>query len=156
MELSLAYDVFVSLPAETVLDMSKIDVDALSRYSDHNNREHTAHILKYIFPREFGLDNVFTCSVGKKETAHAFKDYTLREHEIAAWARSIVNITTKARPNGGRKPSPAQVLARVPRRLRGVVKLVQKLQRLQTKCAYLQLLKHYCPSSVSNPCLGAT
>ncbi|CAD6892531.1 unnamed protein product [Tilletia caries] len=40
------------------------------------------HILKYMFPRQFGLHNVFTSVVDRNLTTQAFPDYTMREAEI--------------------------------------------------------------------------
>jgi len=39
--------------------------------------------MKYIFPREFGLHNVFTSSIKPNENRLEPQDYTLREEEIA-------------------------------------------------------------------------
>lgn len=105
-------------------------IHVLNRFADPKNDSHARHILKYIFPRQFGLHNVFTSVVDRMETAHVFKDYTLREQEIAAWAR---------------KKGPAAAV-KLPRRLRGKCSaLVQKMQRFHAACAYKELLLHYCP-----------
>ena len=95
--------------------------------------------MKYIFPRQFGLHNVFTSSVDRRETNHQFKDYTLREHEIK-------NAMADAERFSKRPPRQTKV----PKRLReGASILVAKLQKLHTRCAYVELLKHYCPVEVS-------
>lgn len=92
------------------------------------------HILKHIFPRQFDLHNVFTSKVDRKETVHAFKDYTLREQEIAA-------------VNKGLKPGTAE---NVPKRLRGTAfELVARMQKLHKRCSYHALVKYYCPAWVS-------
>ncbi|KAK2816774.1 hypothetical protein FQN49_007996, partial [Arthroderma sp. PD_2] len=97
-------------------------IHVLNRYPDAN-MAHTVHIMKYIFPRQFGLHNAFTSTVDRTETAMPFKDYTLREKEIAL------------------KPGD-----KIPRRLRGrLVELVQKMQKRHSRCAYVELLRHYCP-----------
>lgn len=88
--------------------------------------------MKYIFPRQFGLHNVFTSTTDIKETSQVFKDYTLREEEIAKAdrPRKIMNLST----------------AQLPKRLRGrVFDLTQSLQLLHKRCSYTQLLAHYCP-----------
>ena len=115
--------------------------DVLNRYSDSGNPEHTVHHLKYIFPRQFGLHNVFTCSVDTRETSHAFKDYTLREQEIALdLKRFRIQQNDQCKKLG----------SRLPKRLRGpLFQLIGKLQRLHNKCSYLELLKYYCPVIVS-------
>jgi len=81
--------------------------------------------MMYIFPRQFGLHNVFTHDVNSRETVQAFKDYTLREDEIV-----------------NKYPT----TPKVPKRLRGkAVALIEKLQISHKKCAYKELLEHYCP-----------
>ncbi len=98
----------------------------LQRYAGVVQPEHSVHIAKYIFPRQFGLHNVFNSTVDPTETAQHFKDYTLREVEI----------------RGQRKKS----MTWIPRRLRGkALELVRKIQRNHHSCSYSQLLWHHCP-----------
>lgn len=107
--------------------------DVLNRYKDSKHLASTIHIIKYIFPRQFGLHNAFTSTQNLRETTHPFKDYTLREQEIAL---------TQSKTTNAMKP-------RLPKRLRGtVVNLVQKLQILHSRCAYRELLDFYCPWNV--------
>ena len=106
--------------------------------------EHSVRVLKYIFPRQFGLHNVFTSVVDSRETKQSLKDYTLREQEIAEPKR-VASIQ-------GRNSKPVRELPvdHIPKRLRGRIKdLVKKLQRLHSRCSYFELLKHYCSNSVS-------
>lgn len=113
----------------------------LNRYPNHDDPEHTVHIMKYIFPRQFGLHNVFTSSVDSRETSQSFKDYTLREREIAHSSQRQ-NLKS-GKVSGAFSRS-------LPRRLRGsLVTLVLKLQKLHSRCSYSALLKHYCPVDVS-------
>lgn len=87
-------------------------------------------ILMYIFPRQFGLHNVFTSEVDHRETVQPFKDYTLREEEIDS-------------------KYPEKSGIKIPKRLRGKAKdLVQKLQVLHSRCSYNRLLEYYCPVSL--------
>ncbi|PCH03091.1 Reverse transcriptase [Penicillium occitanis (nom. inval.)] len=58
-------------------------IHVLNRFPDSSNLADTVHVMKYIFPRQFGLHNVFTSVVDSRETVQPFKDYTLREEEIA-------------------------------------------------------------------------
>ncbi len=98
--------------------------------------------MKYIFPRQFGLHNVFTSTVDPKETAQPFKDYTLREQEI-----SQVDRRTLLKINSD-KIDPKSVKQHLPQRLRGsAFNLVRKLQRLHSLCSYHELFKHYCPKT---------
>lgn len=90
--------------------------------------------MKYIFPRQFGLHNVFTSTIDRRETVQPFKDYTMREHEI-------IQKTRHAIPS-----NPSRVRSYLPKRLRGsVFDLVSRLQKQHSQCAYYELLRHYCP-----------
>lgn len=97
----------------------------------------------YIFPRQFGLHNVFTSKVDPKDTVQPFKDYTLREQEIAqSKSQERSKRTTKGSTSRNREDH-------VPRRLRGTVReLISKMQKLHGRCAYTELLRHYCPNPV--------
>jgi len=98
----------------------------------------TVIVMKYVFPRQFGLHNVFTSKVDRQETVHPFKDYTLREDEINS---------TPGIPGS----SNAEDKTKVPKRLRGkTVELTEKLRKLHDRCPYYELLRHYCPKSVSS------
>ena len=109
----------------------------LEKSSDQYDQS-TVHVMMYIFPREFGLHNVFTSPVDSRETVQPLKDYTLREEEIA----SKYGVASKH--DTGAK-------VRVPRRLRGkALELVRKLRMSHSRCSYNKLLNHYCPSSVSS------
>ena len=82
----------------------------------------------HIFPREFGLQNVFTSVVDSRETVQPFKDSTLREDEIF-------------KVYGTESP-------RIPKRLRGeAMELVKKLQILHNRCPFKKLLEYYCPAT---------
>ncbi|KAK2755546.1 hypothetical protein FQN54_006486 [Arachnomyces sp. PD_36] len=121
----------------------------LNRCSDSSNLSQTVHIMKYIFPRQFGLHNVFTSRVDTRETVQPFKDYTLREDEIEAADRATcmkkgVGVTKEGDGGDGNAKNPLKT--KLPKRLRGeLVSLIQKLQKRHTRCAYSELLKYYCP-----------
>ena len=86
----------------------------------------TLHVLMYMFPRQFGLHNVFTSVLDTQATVQPFKDYTVREEEIQARLRKDPRI-------------------KVPKRLRGAAtRLVQRLQVLHQRCPYDALLKYHC------------
>ena len=93
----------------------------------------------HIFPREFGLRNVFTSPAERGDLAsQRLIDYSLREKEI---------VTRLNKPNGRDKDS--KIL--VPKRLRtDALALVGDMQTRHNKCAYLPLLNHYCPSGPAN------
>jgi hypothetical protein len=98
----------------------------LNQYLNHKNQGEAKHILKYLFPREFRLHNVFTHATDRRETTHAFKDYTDREQEI-----SLANRDRDVK---------------VYRRLAGALPLISKMQKLQKGCSYDALIKYYCNS----------
>jgi hypothetical protein len=92
---------------------------------DARNIAEAGHILKYIFPKQFGLHNVFTRLTDRRETSHAFRDYTDREAEIT--------VANKDRD------------AKVYRRLKGnLAPLISKVQRLHKGCSYHALMHRYC------------
>lgn len=94
---------------------------------------HIIKVMMYIFPRQFGLHNVFTSSVDFKKTTQKFHDYTMREEEINS--KFMVN------ENGSRV-----FKAKIPKRLRGKTKyLIETLQKLHGRCSYSSMLQHYCP-----------
>ena len=81
--------------------------------------------MLYMFPRQFGLHNVFTHHVDSRQTVQPLQDYTMREDEIS---RTFINTP------------------KIPRRLRGrAAELVSKMQLLHARCSYKELLDHYCP-----------
>ncbi|KAK6002570.1 hypothetical protein QM012_001320 [Aureobasidium pullulans] len=101
-------------------------IHVLNRVRNGDEVDKNAHLLKYMFPRQFGLHNVFTHAVDTKNSAQPFKDYTLREQEIKSASRS------KRRS--------------LPKRLRGHCEaLVGHLRTRHERCAYSALLQHYCP-----------
>jgi len=81
--------------------------------------------MKYIFPRQFGLHSVFTHATDRRETTHAFKDYTDREDEIAT----------------ALKDRDFKVYRRLAARM---LPLIRKMQQLHKKCSYHELIEYYC------------
>jgi hypothetical protein len=116
----------------------------LNRFPNLNEHQQTVHIMRYIFPRQFGLHNVFTSKVDTRETAMPFKDYTLREKEIHLAFQ---------RQTSGKELSDDQIAtlkSHLPKRLRGdAAALVDRLRKLNQKCSYFELLRHYCPVEVT-------
>ncbi|RQM07237.1 hypothetical protein DH86_00000949, partial [Scytalidium sp. 3C] len=97
----------------------------------------TTMLTMYIFPRQFGLHNVFTSIVDASNTVQPFPDYTERESEISAKYRSTHNLPRSVK---------------IPKRLRGKpLDLIRKLQILHKICAYKQLLEYYCPVHNGSP-----
>lgn len=127
-------------------------IHVLNRYSDLTDSKQSVHIIKYIFPSQFGLHNVFTSLVDKSETAQEFKDYTMREREIISTEhRNNQRIGANSRAKG----------SKIPKRLRGEpFVMVHKIRKLHSRCSYTQLLRHHCPvqgrdfSALSLPATG--
>ncbi|CAN9374203.1 unnamed protein product [Alternaria alternata] len=96
--------------------------------------------MRYIFPRQFGLHNVFTSKVDPRETAMPFMDYTLREKDIySRMCRELGSEATNAEKIVKWKQ-------RTPKRLRGdAVRLVEKLRVRNQRCSYMEMLRHYAP-----------
>jgi hypothetical protein len=82
-------------------------------------------ILKYIFPKQFGLHNVFTNLTDRRETTHAFKDYTDREAEITA---SLKDKDQKAYRRLGKR----------------ILDLILKMQKAHQQISYHELIHYYC------------
>ncbi|KAG2412542.1 hypothetical protein HFD88_010099 [Aspergillus terreus] len=105
----------------------------LNRYPSSSSLPDTLHVLKYIFPRQFGLHNVFTSVPNSRETSLPVKDYFSREEEIA----------NAAKQRGSNK---------IPKRLRGgIIELVQHLQNRHKHCSYGELLRYYCAPKSDGP-----
>ncbi|KAK5692774.1 Telomerase reverse transcriptase [Elasticomyces elasticus] len=118
----------------------------LNRLRQTDNEVETVQVMKYIFPRQFGLHNVFTSNVDSAETAQQFKDYTVREKEIAAAEqRSKRKQVAAGRVELQSKPS------HLGKRLRGTAfQLVQSIRKRHARCSYHALLQHYCPRHVTD------
>ncbi|KAG5956075.1 hypothetical protein E4U58_006763 [Claviceps cyperi] len=107
--------------------------DGQERSQIDKSHAHTAKIMMHMFPRQFGLHNVFTSDVNYLETTQRFKDYTLRDEEISKLLKEAKNVSVDGTP-------------KLPKRLRGLAwTLVQRLQTLHSRCSYTELMKHYCP-----------
>ncbi|KAI9728984.1 MAG: hypothetical protein M1828_000069 [Chrysothrix sp. TS-e1954] len=129
--------------SEVILGLRHIHV--FNRFPNASDERHTTRIMQYAFPRQFGLHNVFTSIVDPKETSQPFKDYTLREQEIAEQ-----ELAAGAR--SGHADSSRQRCVAVPKRLRGrCFLLVARLQKRHSRCSYTEMLRHYCPLPVALP-----
>jgi len=138
-----------ALNTNRVVRLGLRHIHVLNRFLDIESDEHTIHVMKYIFPRQFGLHNVFTSDVDSRETAQAFKDYTLREQEIS-YARRQAEAAIPTHLKGRLKPH-----LKLPKRLRGcVVDLVRDLRINHQKCRYVELLRHHCRTQVPDQTKG--
>ena len=120
--------VFVKNVLPSIIKLIK---DVLNRCQDPKDTSQAKHILKYIFPKQFGLHNVFTHATDRRETTHAFKDYTDRENEIT----------------GAMKGRDEKVYRRLGSQ---VLPLVTKMQKLHKRCSYHAIIHYYCASASEN------
>ncbi|GAQ05707.1 hypothetical protein ALT_3028 [Aspergillus lentulus] len=112
----------------------------------------TVHILKYIFPRQYGLHNVFTSVTDSRETVLPFKDYFSRETEITQIDEQKRKRRQRIGPGFKNHFEKHNDLVEVPKRLRGkAVELVQQLQNRNRRCPYVKLLDYYCPTEDVGP-----
>lgn len=128
-----AQDALNRFPAPTVSEDSLASRNGSRDNSDFPGIDNTLRMMMYMFPRQFGLHNVFTSHVDSTQTAQKFQDYTLREEEILKKFR--------------KKEGYINALdVRIPKRLRGTPEhLVRRLQTLHARCSYVELLQHHCP-----------
>lgn len=85
----------------------------------------TRHLAKYVFPRQFGLHNVFTGARDFDTTTQPFRDYTVREVEIKALGAK-----------------------RTPKAVRPILPVLGKILARHDKLNYRALLDRCCPSRV--------
>ncbi|EXV02575.1 telomerase ribonucleoprotein complex - RNA binding domain protein [Metarhizium robertsii] len=89
--------------------------DGTSHHAEKLNAS-TTKLTMYMFPRQFGLHNVFTSNVNVSETAQKFQDYTSREEEIKEFTKDPNHCSKDGTP-------------KLPKRLRGEAwRLIQRLQ----------------------------
>jgi len=103
-----------------------------------------------VFPRASGLHNVFTSKNDWKDSAHAYKDYTIRDRELN---RAEIRWKEKKARDSEEACSTEQPL---PKRLRhGVEALIHRMRRRHAKCSYGSLFAHYCPKPAATAVNGS-
>jgi telomerase reverse transcriptase len=111
-------------------------VHVMNRYRNSDDSAETMHVMKYLFPRQFGLHNAFTSATDLQDTSQAFKDYITREQEIKR-----DRLKRQDRPG-----QPSLLADKIPRRLRGsCFRLVERVRKRHNRCSFRALLDHYCP-----------
>ncbi|KAJ5496602.1 reverse transcriptase [Penicillium fimorum] len=123
-----------------------------SRFSSLDSMAQTVHVMKYIFPRQFGLLNVFTLGPEARKNVDASKSFMFRESEISR----LEEEKHLQRPQLGNEfagtDSGGVRSAKVPKRLRGItIELVRKLRNRNARCSYGELLQYYCPTEQTGP-----
>lgn len=124
--------------------------DVLNRYTSLDSEAQTVHVMNYIFPRQFGLQNVFSSTAAGNGRANYLTNAIFREQEIS----QLIEKEQLRRPvPKGDQPHADHEEAghtKLPKRLRGQAReLIRRLRIRHSKCPYRQLLDYYCPDEVS-------
>ncbi|KAJ5683012.1 hypothetical protein N7462_006177 [Penicillium macrosclerotiorum] len=124
----------------------------LNRFSSLDITGETVHVMSYIFPRQFGLRNVFVSTGNRRDNEAQLNSHINREDEISQLKqKQLLRHTTRELT---RPVSDKGELAhlKIPKRLRGrAMELVQRLRVRHARCSYWELLKHYCPAELVGP-----
>lgn len=107
--------------------------------------------MKYVFPRQFGLHNVFTSHSSYYENPLS-KNYSSREEEIAR--KEGLEAARKQLKKSGFHAAVGerQESIKIPKRLRGKpLELIRQLQNRSRRCCYKKLLQYYCSEEVCSP-----
>lgn len=109
------------------------------------------HLVKYMFPRQYGLDSVFDVknissegvSRGQFFNRHNFLD---RELDL-----DVRNLTSKGccLDDWLAKSSQSRGPIKTPKRLKNVIEIVEQIYHRHTRCGYRALLNKVCPSKVT-------
>ncbi|KAL4996032.1 hypothetical protein BDV10DRAFT_187519 [Aspergillus recurvatus] len=116
----------------------------LSRFPSSHSLQQTVHMMKYVFPRQFGLHNVFTTQSNYRENPLS-KNYSSREEEIAR-KEGLGPARYQPGASGfGATAGKRQESIKIPKRLRGKpLELIRQLQNRSRRCCYKKLLRYYC------------
>lgn len=104
--------------------------------------------MKYIFPLQFRLVNVFTLDSGGRNNIDEWKGNMFRENEISLLEDKMHVRRSKPEPESADTVRDERRI-KVPKRLRGTItELVRKLRNRNAQCSYGKLLRYYCPTEV--------
>ncbi|KAJ5082191.1 hypothetical protein N7532_011234 [Penicillium argentinense] len=123
-----------------------------NRFSSVDSTAETVHLMKYIFPRQFGLENVFTIPGDRRDKSNQSQSHEFRENEISRvddqrWQRMM-----QPKANSLSAVTRDKVGTKLPKRLRGaIMTLVQRMRVRHSRCSYGALLQHYCPDESIGP-----
>ena len=125
------------------MELKLIHLDVLNRFPLLESKAQTVHVMKYIFPRQFYLQNVYTSD---DTHPYDFKSSMFREKEIA----QLEEQRQPRRPENESADADADADAsiKVPKRLRGITELIWKLRNRNAHCCYGELLGYYCATEV--------
>lgn len=105
-------------------------------------------MMKHIFPRQFGLKNVFSEALDGGD--NQFRSDKSREEEIATRRNTVRLRRLQNKGDRWREDDGLKADLKLPKRLRGqALELTQRLRTNHSQCAYAKLLQYYCPE-VSN------
>ncbi|EPQ64549.1 Bgt-2774 [Blumeria graminis f. sp. tritici] len=91
--------------------------------------QNSSYILMFMFPRQFGLHNIFSSGSDSSQNIQSCYHDKIREKEI-------------------KDRYPSQNSIKIPKRLRGKPSaLTERMHALHKKCSYRKLLEYYCPAS---------
>ncbi|KAJ5331188.1 Telomerase reverse transcriptase [Penicillium atrosanguineum] len=117
-----------------------------NRCSSLDSSAQTVHVMKYIFPREFGLNNVFTVSADSNSSVDMLSNHNRRESEIARNDEQRRQRRCQSSGDQLRAELGGNLSEKVPKRLRGkAMELISRLRLNHARCSYGELLKYYCP-----------
>lgn len=129
-----------------------LHLDVFNRCFSLDSTAQTVHVMKYIFPREFGLHNVFTSAADPKDNVDLFSNHRHREYEIACVEEQRRQNRCQSSGDQLRAELGGNDFGKLPRRLRGqALELVQRFRVHHARCSYGELLKYYCPEVSSLP-----
>lgn len=111
--------------------------------------------MKYIFPRQFGLQNVFKPESDGRNSTFNLKPTLFREKEISQLEHHK-HLGRHQPGNEFEYGGCAVGSPKVPKRLRGIIEIVKKLRNRHGQCCYGKLLRHYCPTKVRRSCFVTT
>lgn len=129
-------------------------LDVLSRFSSLDSMAQTVHVMKYIFPRQFGLPNVFKLDSDSRNVMDDSKNFMFREGEISRLEKEKQHQRPQPKNEFADADYAGVRSVKVPKRLRGItIELVGKLRNRNAQCSYGELLRYYCPTEVRHLCL---
>ncbi|KAJ5577953.1 Telomere reverse transcriptase [Penicillium hispanicum] len=128
-----------------------------NRFASLDSIVHTKHVMKYIFPRQFGLRNVFVSTGDGPEDGDLFKTHGFREEEIHRLEAQKRHLRDPPRGTESAEDHNGDGGLKVPKRLRGqAMELVRRMRVCHARCSYTNLLQHYCPAGSNGPWKLAT
>lgn len=105
------------------------------------------HLAKYVFPRQFGLHNVFT-NPKPRVSVDVLPDYVDREFEIKVRLAFPADQPVSSFPSTHVEVLQRLGTTKTPPRLKAAIPLLQKMKVLSSRCNMRKILDKRCPSRV--------